>query len=49
MKMMIDIRTKGKTYDKYHTQYATETMKLGGIPIIMISVARRNWKNGFYQ
>lgn len=36
----------GKTYDKYLTQYATETMKLGGIPIIMSPVARRNWKNG---
>ena len=46
MKMMIDIRIKGKTDDKYHIWYATETMKLGGIPIIMIPVTKRNWKNG---
>ena len=42
MKTMLVLQEPGKTYDKYLTQYATEVQKLGGIPIIMSPVSRRN-------
>ena len=42
MKTMLVLQEPGKTYDKYLTQYATEAKKLGGIPIIMSPVSRRN-------
>ena len=36
----------GSTFDAYLTKYATETQKLGGIPVLLSPVVRRNWKNG---
>ena len=36
----------GTTFDANLKKYATETSKLGGIPVLMSPVVRRNWKNG---
>jgi len=36
----------GSTFDQYLTKYVTETKNLGGIPVLMSPVVRRNWKNG---
>ena len=36
----------GSTFDQYLTKYVTETQKLGGIPVLMSPVVRRNWKKG---
>ena len=36
----------GSTFDQYLKQYASETLKLGGIPVLMSPCARRKWKNG---
>ena len=36
----------GSTFDQYLSKYATETKALGGIPVLMSPVVRRNWKNG---
>ena len=36
----------GSTFDEYLKKYATETINLGGIPVLMSPVVRRNWKNG---
>jgi pectinesterase len=36
----------GTTFDANLKKYATETSKLGGIPILMSPVVRRKWKNG---
>ena len=36
----------GSTFDQYLSKYATETIALGGIPVLMSPVVRRNWKNG---
>ena len=36
----------GSTFDQYLKKYVTETQKLGGIPVLMSPVVRRNWKKG---
>ena len=36
----------GSTFDQYLKKYATETSKLGGIPVLMSPCVRRKWKNG---
>ena len=36
----------GSTFDQYLSKYATETTKLGGIPVLMSPVVRRKWKDG---
>ena len=36
----------GSTFEQYLTKYATDTIKHGGIPILMSPVSRRWWKNG---
>ena len=36
----------GSTFDQYLSRYATETTKLGGIPILMSPVVRRKWNKG---
>ena len=36
----------GSTFDQYLKKYATETINLGGIPILMSPVVRRSWKKG---
>ena len=36
----------GSTFDEYLKKYATETINLGGIPVLMSPVVRRKWSNG---
>ena len=36
----------GSTFDEYLKKYATETINLGGIPVLMSPVVRRKWNNG---
>ena len=36
----------GSTFEQYLTKYATDTIKHGGIPILMSPVSRRWWKKG---
>ena len=37
------------TFLEYLTKYATDTIKHGGIPILMSPVSRRTWKNGVFD
>jgi len=36
----------GSTFDQYLSKYATETQRLGGIPVLMSPCVRRKWKDG---